>query len=509
MQRKKRGDSIRRFTAFPHLSRNRDTVLRLAFLISSAVPVILPAGSCLQGQTINPVISTFLGTNQRNFYGLCAPDSLGLIWKCFLGKGITNISSRLGDRVWAGSGWTGQPLLVREDSLLFLVLGAFDHNLKKIDARDGSIVWQYSFDDVIKGTPTLWIGSRRDSSRREAVILQGSRRGYGNFLFTPLVPSFRAVSYWTGKELWRLNVWRTPSISRDTDGSALILGDSAFVGLENGVFIGLYPSPEQANTREGILQPGLFTKQPLYQWKDAVLHRGNLVIESSPCLLNGMIYITAGSGHVYGYDPAADSLIWDFFIGSDMDGSPVVTEDSCLLIPVEKEFIPGPGGVLKLDPSKPPKESVVWFLPTGDRNYATWQGGVIGSACVNDMTRPEGYPRLAACSAIDGFLYVMRYDSIDSRQAVTPGPDGRTHYPIPQVIFKTYIGPSISTPVLVGDKLIAASYGGLRLFQYNAAGEFQELDRFAPASFESTPIVYGRRIYIGSRDGYLYCLGDK
>jgi outer membrane protein assembly factor BamB len=31
---------------------------------------------------------------------------------------------------------------------------------------------------------------------------------------------------------------------------------------------------------------------------------------------------------------------------------------------------------------------------------------------------------------------------------------------------------------------------------------------FPAGSFESTPIVWQGRIYVGSRDGYFYCLGD-
>jgi len=27
--------------------------------------------------------------------------------------------------------------------------------------------------------------------------------------------------------------------------------------------------------------------------------------------------------------------------------------------------------------------------------------------------------------------------------------------------------------------------------------------------FESTPLVWGKRVYIGCRDGYLYCLGNR
>jgi outer membrane protein assembly factor BamB len=29
------------------------------------------------------------------------------------------------------------------------------------------------------------------------------------------------------------------------------------------------------------------------------------------------------------------------------------------------------------------------------------------------------------------------------------------------------------------------------------------------SSFESTPVLWDGRVYIGSRDGWFYCLGDK
>jgi hypothetical protein len=31
----------------------------------------------------------------------------------------------------------------------------------------------------------------------------------------------------------------------------------------------------------------------------------------------------------------------------------------------------------------------------------------------------------------------------------------------------------------------------------------------AGSAFESTPLVWGKRVYIGCRDGYLYCLGAR
>lgn len=455
------------------------------------------------------LIPTFLGNAQRNYYGQGAPDSLKLIWRLKLGSGVTNISTRLGDRIWSGCGWTGQPLLVREDSSLFLLQGAFDHTLKKIRADSGRVIWSYAFDDVIKGTASLWHNPKPTSVNDALVILQGSRRGYGKNLGSKIVPSFRAISYRSGEERWRHNVRRTPSISRDVDGSPLIERDTVYAAMENGLFLRFRPDETAWDSSGHFTAPRILGAHRLYTRKDVISHRGNIVTESSPARLGGRIYITSGSGHVYGYNVAADSIDWDFFIGSDMDGSPVVTADSCLLVAVEKQFIKGSGGVYKLNPALPPDSAVVWYAPSGDHVFATWLGGVIGSTGVNQLTRPKGYPLLAAFMGIDGRLVVVHQTDIDSAAARTSGAvgDGKPRYYRPKVVFSQKIGASISTPIFVGNKLIAAGYGGLYLFQYDAAGAFTLVDTFKGRSFEATPIVWEGRIYVGSRDGYLYCLG--
>ena len=89
-------------------------------------------GNKIETQNPDIIIGTFLGNFQRNYYGNVAPDSLNIIWKHYLGSGKTIISRKLGERTWAGAGWTGQPLLVKEDSNLVLIQGSYDHNLKKL-----------------------------------------------------------------------------------------------------------------------------------------------------------------------------------------------------------------------------------------------------------------------------------------------------------------------------------------------------------------------------------------
>jgi len=454
-------------------------------------------------------IGTFLGSWQRNYYGNKAPTKLQTIWRSYLGKGKTVISKKIGEKEWEGSGWTGQPLLVRENDRLFLIHGSLDHNLKKFDAQTGKIIWQFKFDDVIKGTGTIWQNKNATTLNESLIILQGSRRGLKKDLYSKVVPSFRAVSYFTGEELWRMNVKQTNSYSRDVDGSAIVLNDTAYIGLENALFTTFSPDPQKAKIKDNLFQPKIYQQITLYDKNDIKKHGGNLVVESSPCLLNNHIYITTGAGHVVGYNLKTNKIDWDFYIGSDIDGSPVVTLDSCILVTVEKQYIEGKGGVFKLDPKKKSEESVVWYFAVEDDSLESWAGGIIGSAGVNDLTRRENEPRLAAFIGIDGFLYVVNHQKINLKKEKIPGPNLKNTYCVPDLLFKYKLGPSISTPVFVGNKLIAAGYKGIYIFEIKNGNNFNLIAKRQASAFESTPIVFDEKIYIGSKDGFLYCFGQK
>lgn len=452
------------------------------------------------------IVPTFLGNNLRNFYGNEAPDTIITHWKLFLGSGKTVISRKLGEREWAGAGWTGQPLLVREDTNLFIIQGAYDHNLKKINAKTGKIVWQYKFDDVIKGTGTLWENPNNSEPENKIVILQGSRLGVGNYLDSKHIPSYRAISYFTGKELWRLDAKWTESYSRDVDGSALIYMDTAYIGFENSLFTKFSPDYKNAVLKDDMLQPEIYKETPLYTLDDAIKHKNNIVTESSPSLIDSVFYIASGSGHIFGYDLRKDTITWDFYIGSDIDGSAVITHDSCIIVSIEKQYIDGPGGILKLNPRKNPNDAVVWFYPTESLEYNGWEGGVIGSVGINDYYNKGDLPYMAAFMAIDGNLYIVDHMQVDTTVLVNSF-DLKNKYHPPKLIYKHKIGPSISTPIIVDNKVIAASYGGLFLFRFDKSLKFTKVITHE-GSYESTPIVHNRKIYVASRNGYFYCLGE-
>lgn len=492
----------------------------LRTLILTGVFFILLKPTCGQGvatdslqsrtapsrDSVELVIPTFLGNWQRNYYGDKAPDSLSVVWKHYLGKGETVISRKLGSRIWAGAGWTGQPLIVREDSSFFLIQGAYDHHLKKVRLQDGKLIWQYKFDDVVKGTGTIWDNENPDKPENRLVILQGSRLGVGNFLDSKHIPSYRAISYFTGEELWRLDVSWSHSYSRDVDASALILNDTVYIGLENSLFTLMNPDHRKARMKDNMLQPEIIQQSKLYTLSDVKKHRNNVVTESSPSLMGNHIYIASGSGRVWGYNLEEKMLDWQYYIGSDMDGSTIVTSDSMLLVSVEKQYIDGPGGVMKLNPQKGNEEAVNWYFPLPNHEFAGWEGGVIGSVGINDKYVEDDDSKLAAFVGVDGRLHVVEHQHVAENKKVF-GPDSVQMFSTPVEVFNYYTGPSISTPVFSEDRLIVAGYHGIYLFAYNGSTNFKLLDKF-PGSFEATPVFFKGKLYIASRNGYFYCLGS-
>jgi len=461
-----------------------------------------------QGDSIEVMVKTFRGNEKRNFYGNNAPKRLNLKWKLNLGNGKSIVNDI--PTIWAGAGWTGQPLLVLEDSVPYLIQGAYDHNLRKIDANTGKVIWTYRFDDIIKGTGTIWENPKPNKPENRFVIMQGSRYGANNDWYQKVIPSFRGISLLTGKELWRMNVRQTYSYSRDVDGSALVVNDTAYIGLENGIFTIFDPDSAYAQLKDGIIQPHVFKEFKLFNDSDVLLHGVNFVTESSPTLIKNKVVIGACS-RIIAYSLDTKKPDWNFYVATDIDGSVVATKDDKILITLERQYIEGKAGVLKLDPFKPEDQAAEWFFPTANKNYHEWEGGIIGTAAVNDYYNKDGLlPGIAAFSAIDGYLYVIDYNAIDSGKTAEL-PYSKKPCPVPKQLFKYYIGPGISSPIIVDDKIIACSGSGIYLFKYDwKAGKFQAalLAKYTGIQIQASPIVWNKKVYVASRNGYLYCFGD-
>jgi outer membrane protein assembly factor BamB len=458
---------------------------------------------------VEVLISSFLGNEKRNYYGNQAPEKLDTIWKLYLGEGISPAYGI--DKVWKGAGWTGQPLLVRENNELYLIQGAFDYHLKKIKAKTGELVWQYKFEDILKGTGTIWVNRNESNPETKYIILQGSRLGFWNTHEDKYIPSYRGISYLTGKELWRINIKKTDCYSRDVDGSAVVVDSLAYLAFENGLFTVFSPNPKYMERLDGMMQPKILQEITYYNQNDINFHGDDLVSESSPTIINGRVFTLSGTGWVYGYNLLTRTNDWQYYIGTDMNGSAPATDDNCLLVPIEKQYMPGSGGVMKINPAKTGNDCVVWFYPTPDKKWFHWDGGIIGSISCNDAYVDNDEKHFAVFLDVSGELTVVDHQSLEKNKFVL-GPDTITKFPCPKLIAKVNIPGTISTPIIVKNKIVAATDEGLYLFELvkkDKSYKLELLDKVQGLPFDATPIVWDGRVYVASCNGYMYCFGKK
>jgi outer membrane protein assembly factor BamB len=496
---------------------------------AQAGPVPPPPAPAVAGDGVK--VGTFLGNYGRRYYGQGpAPRHLDVLWKTELGSGLSSGKyEKDAPSKYAGSGWTGQANIVVDGGKTYVVASGYDYNLRKIDAASGKVVWAYKFDDIIKSSPSVFKNPSPTGPDDRYIVVAGSRRGYPKTMDDPTVAPLRAVTFGSGKELWRQPVPRTKNYSRDVDGSGFFFDDVFYIGVESGYFYAL--DPLKTTDWAAGKKPVIEHQTLLLGDKRNANHGDDLALEASASAVGKNLYIASGAGHVYGLRRSDLKVVWDYFVGTDLEGTPVPTKKGLLLQGVEKQYVKGKGGMLALDPTKPPDKATAWFFPTGNRKIGDWAGGVVGSAAVNDTYNAGGkYPALCAFNAIDGYMYLVSQDVMSD--ATVAGPMLQKGWKTPVQVTRVWNGGAISTPIIVGDSLISASYDQrVHLFDigYTPAqkgdpgalpsashdGSFwtvtlKERDQFfTGGGFESTPTLWNGRVYVGCRDGWFYCLGDK
>jgi hypothetical protein len=183
-----------------------------------------------------------------------------------------------------------------------------------------------------------------------------------------------------------------------------------------------------------------------------------------------------------------------------------VTNDGCLLLGIEKQFIPGSGGVMKINPRKRGKAAISWFLPWADHAFCEWQGGIVGSVTTNARYGKDapGGGNLGCAVGVDGVLRIFDYTRLSGKTHLGPRED--QSYPMPLVTCELKLPDGcISTPIFVKDKILIGYDSGLDLYQVSNEGKLSLKSRIRGRMYDSTPIVWNGRAYIASRDGYLYC----
>jgi outer membrane protein assembly factor BamB len=434
-------------------------------------------------------LTTFRGNATRTYYGEGPVPSHPVVrWRFPASGGLCSSSSdNFGTRVWCGTGWTGQPNVIRlPDGTIEVREGAYDANYHFLDGKTGERL----LPDLVTGD--LAKGSATSDAQGFPLYYAGSR---DNLL--------RVVAL-DRKEptvLWSFDARSQPGLiwNDDWDGAPLQLGDYLLEGGENSWFY-VFRLHRHYDDR-GLVQvsPKIVMRVP--GWDDRLLSAigdRDVSIESSVAFHEGVAYFANSGGLVQGWD-VSDVLdggtkyrrVFRFWTGDSTDATVIIDPEGSLYVGRKIEVnVARPssyardhdiGSLMKLDPTRP-RDPLVWSVQVGgfdpgDGFLATpaWYRGVV--------------------YAVDTQGELVGVDATSGKVLWT----------------RTLPSPTWSSPVPVDGRLIVADGAGyLNCFDISKPGRPpKEVWRLHVGGLiESTPAVWHGWIYVGSRDGGIYGIAN-
>ncbi len=426
-----------------------------------------------------PGLLTFRGSASRSYYGEGPmPAAPEVLWS-YPGDGEGMCAeSVVGEETkeWCGSGWTGQPAVFERDGRTWVVFGAYDRKVHFVDYATGEdIIPPFETGDIIKGSvtvdpdglPLVYSGSRDDEMHVIA--------------FDRPAPT----------ELWSLaaddvspTMWND-----DWDGAPLVMDDLLFAGGENSQFHVV--KLNRSTDADGLVQvaPELIFNTP--GWDDELLaslstRPNDVSIENSVAYRDGVVYFSNSGGLVQGWDVSGvdrgttPTRVFRYWVGDDTDASVVIDDEGFLYVAAENERDSARaaevGQLVKLDPRRP-DDPLVWSMDDSAGFWAT-------PALHRDIVIVAS--DLGTVSGVDRETGAVRWS-----------------FDLPP--------PTWQSPVVVDDMLVQGDcLGGLHAYDVSdttvAPSErwTVELD----GCIESTPAVWHGRLFVGTRGGLFYAVGD-
>lgn len=427
-----------------------------------------------------PGLLTFRGNPTRTFYGTgpvprTAPARK---WQFPQTGGLCSTSvDQKGERLWCGSGWTGQPAVFERAGRTWVVFGAYDRKVHFLDAATGRrILPDFPTGDIIKGSVTA-------DPDGFPLIYVGSRDNY-----------YRVIAIDRGRptELWRLSASAvSPTLwNDDWDGAGLVIDDYLFEGGENSQVHVVKLNRRYGPDGKVAVAPKLVFHAP--GW-DAELLRNlgdrTVSIESSVAVHGNVLYFANSGGLVQGWDISGlkqgrkPERVFRFWTGDDTDATIVIDEQGALYVGSEYERGTARskqvGQMMKLDPRRP-GNPLVWKVD--DRGQRP--GGVWGT--------PALYKDIVVFDTNGGDVV-----GLDRATGAV-----RWKFRLP--------GPTWQSPVVVDDVLLIGDCKGV-MRAYDIA------DTAAPPKplwsvliggcIESTPAVWKGNLYFGTRAGAIHAFG--
>ena len=218
-------------------------------------------------------------------------------------------------------------------------------------------------------------------------------------------------------------------------------------------------------------------------------------IESSTAVFGSTAYFANSAGRIVGVDigdlpDGEPTIVFDFWVGDDVDATLVIDQAGMLYVAAEEDLRTARsaelGQLMKLDPRQ-------------SDDPLQWSISIPGSGAIDGG--------VWATPALSGdLLYV----------ATNPGELLAVDTATGTVVWRDDIGAHAwSSPVVVDETLVVAVDCDVRpaLRAYDVTDPRrpqQQWEVTATAGcIESTPAVWNGVLYVGSRDGFFYAVGDR
>jgi outer membrane protein assembly factor BamB len=442
---------------------------------------------------------TFRGNPTNTYYGEGpVPDTPAQAWR-YPESPMCSQSTDLGvTTTWCGNGWTGQPIIYeRDDGVTEMIFGAYDRKLHFVDADTGIKTRSaFATGDIIKGTPTLdpdgypivYFGSR-DNKIRALALDRGEPAE---------IWSFEVCIRGSACPPESETVHNAGQWNDDWDASPRIVNDIMFEGAENGWYY-------IWKLNRGYDSVGLVTIAPellfsMQTYDDELLARiapsgyPAISVENTTAIFEGRAYFANSAGRVIGLDitnieRGEAPIVFDYWVGDDVDASIVIDAEGYIYVSAEYERYfqraKDLGQLIKLDP----------YDRDGDGDPWVWG--------MYSLTDPPAKGGLWSTPALgDGVLYAV------TNKGFLVVVDQETGDEITAILLAHG---SWSSPAVVDDALIvAAQDGNLRKFDISdPRNPILDWTWVIGSHLESTPAVWKGMIYVGSRDGFMYAIGDQ
>lgn len=440
-----------------------------------------PASSGRMWSDTVPGILTFRGNPTRSFYGTGpVPSAPRVLWTYPGEGGMCGTSTDgSGTSTWCGTGWTGQPAVWEAaDGRTWVAFGAYDYGVHWLDWQTGAeLLPTFRTGDIIKGSVTV-------DPDGFPLLYTGSRDNFYRVI---------AMDRGTPTELWKLDAEAVSPTkwNDDWDGSGLVLDDYLFEGGENSQFHIVKLNRGYGPDGKVTVDPELVFHTP--GWDDELLADigdNQVSIENSVTITGDTVYFANSGGLVQGWDISGlaegtpPTRVFRFWTGDDTDASIVADEEGFLYVASEYERgLPRArevGQLIKLDPRRP-ENPVVWSV-TDIEGYKS-----------GFWATPAVWRDTVYAAANGGRVLGIDRDT------------GRIRWE------KNLGSQTWQSPVVVDDVLIMGDCeGNLNAYDVRDTNVDPPLlwTVELEGCIESTPAVWKGRIFVGTRAGRFYAIGD-